>query len=243
MEKVYTRPESWKDVPTPYCPGCHHGIAQKLLAEVVDEMGIRGKAVYSGAVGCNGMANFFINMDAFGSQHGRCAAAASAFKKVSPESIVICYQGDGDAACIGTAESIHAARRGDPITVIFANNTLYGMTGGQSAPTTLVGQVTKTAIQGNETPPMHFAEMIATLQAPDYVTRCAVNNPKNILKFKKALKHAIECQMNGKYAFIEVLTACAVSSGIPPMKTPQYIDEVVAKEFPLGDIKVDGKMV
>lgn len=240
MECIYKKPESMKKIPTPYCPGCHHGIAQKLILEVIDEMGLREKAVWSAAIGCNGMGQFFVNMDSLGSQHGRCAAAASAFKHVSPESILICYQGDGDAASIGTAESIHAARRGEPITVIFANNTLFGMTGGQMAPTTLHGQKTKTSVNGNDFYPLHFAEMIGTIEAPDYVTRCAVNNPKNIMAFKKAVKHAIECQMQGKYAFVEVLTACIVSGGISPKQSIAYVDELT-KEFPLGDIKRDGK--
>ena len=242
MECVYKKPESMKKVPTPYCAGCHHGIAQKLILEVIDEMNIREKVVWAAAVGCNGMSSFFVNTDSLNSQHGRCSAAAAAFKQVSPESIMICYQGDGDAAAIGTAESVHAARRGEPITVIFANNTMFSMTGGQMAPTTLKGQKTKTSVNGSDFQPLHFAELIGTIDGADYVTRCAVNNPKNIMNFKKAVRHAIECQLAGKYAFVEVLTACIVSGGISPKKSIEYIDELT-KVFPLGDIKRDGRHV
>lgn len=236
MKCVYKKTESLKKIPTPYCPGCHHGIAQKLMCEVIDEMDIRGKAVFASSVGCNGLGNMIVNFDTFASQHGRCAAGATAFKRVSPKSIVVCYQGDGDAASIGIAESIHAARRGEPITIIFANNTLYGMTGGQTAPTTLLGQCAATAKDGNEYSPIRFAEMIATLDAPVFVARCAVNNPKNIINFKKTLKKAIECQLEGKYAFVEVLTACVTSGGIKPEKSPEYINKL-AEIFPLGVFK------
>ena len=237
MECVYKKTESLKKIPNPYCPGCHHGIAQKLMCEVIDEMGIRGRTVYASSVGCNGLSGYFVNLDTFPSQHGRCAAAASAFKRVNPDSILLCYQGDGDAASIGTAESIHAARRGEPITVIFANNTLYGMTGGQTAPTTLIGQRSATARDGNGYAPIHFAEMIATLDAPAFVARCAVNTPKNIFAYKRALKKALEYQVRyGKYCFVEVLTACVTSGGIKPEDSIAYIDRLT-EVFPLGVLK------
>lgn len=236
MKCVYSKTESLKKIPTPYCPGCHHGIAQKAMCEVIDELGIRGRTVFASSVGCNGLGGMIVNLDTFASQHGRCAAAASAFKRVSPNSLVLCYQGDGDAASIGTAESIHAARRGEPITVIFANNTLYGMTGGQTAPTTTIGQKVTTAKDGNKYSPIHFAEMIATMDAPAFVARCAVNTPGNIMAYKRALKKAISCQISGKYAFVEVLVACVTSGGIKPEQSPKYIERLT-DIFTLGVIK------
>lgn len=242
MKCVYKRPESLRPMGTPYCPGCYHALAQKLIAEVIDEMGLRGKAVYSGAIGCNGLGPLMANYDSFTSLHGRAAAASTAAKMISPESLIITYQGDGDAASIGTAETIHTARRGEPLTIIFANNTLYGMTGGQLAPTTRVGQKTTTTPNGSEYKPIHLAEIIAQLDAPHFVTRCAIHTPKHIRTFKKAVAEGFRLQMEEKkYSFIEVLCACPTSGGVKPEDTPKYMEEIMIPEFPLGDLKRDGK--
>lgn len=241
MECVYKRPEALTPYPGMFCPGCHHAIIFKIIAEVIDELGIREKAVLAHPIGCSGMGCVGANYDTLFSLHGRASAASAAVKMLSPESVVICYQGDGDAAAIGTAETIHVARRGDPVTVIFANNGVFGMTGGQAAPTTLVGERSITTKQGNETPPIHLPEMIATLESPDYVARCAVNNPKNIIACKKAIRHALLRQMEGKYALIEVLSACVTTTGIKPEDSPEYINSIIKSDFPLGEFKRDGK--
>lgn len=242
MECVYKRPETLFNRGTPYCPGCYHALTQKLIAEVIDEMGIREKTVYASAIGCNGLGQYMANYDSFGSLHGRASAAAAGAKMFCPDSVFMVYQGDGDAASIGTAETIHTARRGDPVTIIFANNTLYGMTGGQVAPTTREGQKTTTTPEGSPYKPIHMAEIVAQLDAPYFVTRCAVHTPKNIIKFKKAVKDALTYQIeNQKYSFIEVLCACPTSGGVKPEDTPKYMEEIMIPEFPLGDLKRDGK--
>lgn len=241
MEIVYKRPEALLDIQTGYCAGCFHGLAQKLIAEVIDELGIRERAVYGGSVGCNGMGMAYANYDGYGSLHGRAAAAASAFKRCSPESIVIVYQGDGDAAAIGMGETVNAALRGEAITVIFANNGLYGMTGGQLAPTTLNGARTKTTADGYSGFPLHLPELISTLKAPDYVARCAIHTPKHIMQFKNSVAHALKRQMEvGAYSMIEVLCACPTSGGFKPSDAPKRMEEVILKEFPLGEFKRDG---
>lgn len=243
MELVYKRPEALLEQPSPFCPGCFHALVLKVMAEVIDEMGIREKMVYGACIGCSAMAPRMCNYDHIISQHGRNAAACTAFKAINPDSVIVCYQGDGDVAAIGTAESIHAARRGAPITVIAANNTLYGMTGGQMAPTTMIGQKVTTAPDGSTIPPIHMAEMIAGLDGPDYVARCSVYNPKRIKEFKKSLRHAFECQMAGKYSFIEVLCACPTNGGYKPSNGPKFVKERMEKVYPLGELKVDGKLV
>lgn len=245
MKLVYSRPQALKNVPTAYCPGCFHGLTQKLIAEVIDELNIRERAVYAAGVGCNGMGQSFCNYDSFPSLHGRAAAAASAFKRISPESVVICYQGDGDAAAIGMGETVAAAHRGEPITVIFANNSIYGMTGGQCAPTTLNGMRTTTTKGGNKGFPLHLPEMLATLDAPDYIARCTIHNPKGILNFKKSLKHALTRQMEvGAYSMIEVLCACPTSGGYKTGEDElRFIEEKMIPIFPLGEFKVNGERV
>ena len=241
MELVYKRPEALSPYQSMFCPGCHQGIVYRLIAEVIDELGIRERAVLAHPIGCGGMGCVSANYDTLFSLHGRGAAASAAVKLLSPESVVVCYQGDGDAASIGTAETVHVARRGDPVTVIVVNNGVFGMTGGQVAPTTMVGSKTLTTKQGNETPPIHLPEMIASLTAPDYVARCAVNTPRNIMACKKAISHGILRQMEGKYALIEVLAACVTTTGIKPENTPEYVNSMIKSDFPLGDFKRDGK--
>lgn len=244
MELVYTRTESMRDIPSSYCPGCFHGIVHKLMMEVVDEMGLHEKAVMATPIGCSGMGAWQMNIDTFSNLHGRASAGAVGFKAIHPECTVFAYQGDGDAASIGLGETISTARRGDPVTIIFANNTVYGMTGGQVAPTTLHGQKTTTTKHGNEYYPIYLPEMIATLDAPKFVARCGVHTPKHIMDFKKNLKEAIRVQNeeNG-YSFIEVLCACPTNVGFKPADGPKYIQEVMEPVFPLGVLKRDGKRV
>lgn len=240
MNCVYKRPEALLPFPNMFCPGCHHAIVFKLIAEVIDELGIRERALLAHPIGCSGMGCPTANYDTLFSLHGRASAASAAVKLLSPETVVICYQGDGDAAAIGTAETVHVARRGDPVTVIFANNGVFGMTGGQAAPTTRVGDRTITTKKGNEISPIHLPEMIAALDAPDYVARCAVNNPKNLIACKKSIKYAIQRQMEGKYALVEVLCACVTTTGVKAEDSPAFIDMVAQSDFPLGEFKRDG---
>lgn len=243
MELVYKRPEALSPYPSMFCPGCHQGIVCRLIAEVIDELGIRDRAVLSHPIGCGGQGCITANYDTLFSLHGRGSAASAALKMLSPESVVVCYQGDGDAASIGTAETVHVARRGDPVTVIVINNGVFGMTGGQVAPTTLVGEKTLTTKQGNQIDPINLAEMISTLDAPDYVVRCAVNKPKNIIACKNAIRHGLQRQMEGKYSMIEILASCVTSTGIKPEDTPKYVDSIIKSNFPLGEFKRDGKRV
>lgn len=243
MELVYKRPESLSPYQSMFCPGCHQGIVNKLIAEVIDELGIRDRAVLAHPIGCGGQGCISANYDTLFSLHGRVSAASAALKLLSPESVVVCYQGDGDAIAIGTAETVHVARRGDPVTVIVVNNGVFAMTGGQVAPTTLVGDKTITTKQGNKMKPINLAEMIATLDAPDYVVRCAVNKPKNIIACKKAIHHGLVRQMEGKYSMIEILASCVTSTRLNPEDTPQYVDSIIESNFPLGEFKRDGKNV
>lgn len=244
MECIYERTESMRNVPSSYCPGCFHGITQKLMMEVIDEMGLREKSVLATCIGCSGMGAWQVNIDSFSNLHGRAAAGAVGLKAVNPDLTVFCYQGDGDAAAIGLAETISTARRGDPVTVIFANNTVFGMTGGQVAPTTLHGQKTITTRGGSPYDPIYLPEMIATLDAPMFVARCGVHTAKHILDFKKCLKEAILCQNEKKgYSMIEVLCACPTNVGFQPNEGPKYIDEVMAPVFPFGIMKRDGKRI
>lgn len=241
MKCVYKRPESLTLYPMMFCPGCHHAILLKLIAEVLDEMNLREQAVLAAPIGCGGMTVPSANFDTVFSLHGRVPSAGAAIKMLSPESLVICYQGDGDAAAIGTAETIHVARRGDPVTVIFVNNGVFGMTGGQAAPTTPVETRTITSKKGNRYFPLKVTEMISTLDEPDYVARCAVNNPKNIIQCKKVIRNAFERQMEGKYSFIEVVSACVSTTGIKAENSPEFIEQVIKSDFPLGEFKRDGK--
>lgn len=244
MEKIYGKSSLLVDQPTPYCEGCYHGLIQKLCFEVVDEMQIADKFIYGGAVGCNGMGSFTIHMDAFGTCHGRAPCVGTALKRLHPESVLMIYQGDGDAASIGLGDTLHAAHRGEAFTVVMANNSLYGMTGGQASPTTLPGMRTTTTKGGKEGLPMRVAELVATLDAPYYVARCSVHSAKYIMQFKNALKYALTAQMEqGAYSFIEVLANCPTSSGIEPRDSMRFIEDTVMKYFTVREFKKDGKLV
>jgi len=242
MEKIYARPESINKSVSGYCPGCMHSTITKITAQVIDELGIRGKTVCILPVGCSTLGALYWNMDMVAASHGRAPAVATGLKRCRPESIVFTYQGDGDLASIGMSEIMHAANRGEKITVIFVNNSIYGMTGGQMAPTTLIGQKATTCPSGRnpetEGYPMHMAELIAALHSTCYSARFAVNTPANIKKAKAGIKKAFQNQMEGKgFSFVEILSNCPTNWGLSPLETLEYIENHTMKEFPLGTFK------
>jgi len=242
MEKIFSHPESLRDVSTHYCPGCGHGISHRLVAEIVDELGIREKVIGIAPVGCAVIAYDYWDFDCCEAAHGRACAVATAIKRVRPQNIVFTYQGDGDLAAIGTNETIHAANRGENFTVVFINNAIYGMTGGQLAPTTLVGQKASTALKGRTVKehghPLKISEILASLPAVKYVERVSLHSPSEVLKAKKALKQAFTNQIQGAgFSLVEILSPCATYWGMPPKDALDWIRDVMAKEFPLGRIK------
>lgn len=243
MEKKYSRPKSFiEDSITGYCPGCLHSTAGKIICEVVDELGIQDNSCYVQGVGCGGLTVSFMDIDTICAAHGRAGAVASAFKRCSPETIVFTYQGDGDLAAIGLAESLSAANRGENITVFFINNGTYGMTGGQMAPTTLVGMKATTAPKGRRVEehgyPMHMCEIMQTLNAPAYIARVTTTDPANIKKAKAAVKKALEYQIQGKgFSFVEFVSNCPTNWGLSPIDTLDYIKEKMLPEFPLGEFR------
>jgi 2-oxoglutarate ferredoxin oxidoreductase subunit beta len=242
MKKVYCKPESLKDTPHLYCPGCGHGIIHRLIAEAIDELGVREKTIAVAPVGCAVFAYDYFNFDVTEAPHGRPPAVATGIKRVMPDKFVFTYQGDGDLASIGMAETIHSANRGENITIIFVNNANYGMTGGQMAPTTLIGMKTATSPFGRDPKregyPMKVCELLATLEGVSYLERVAVNNVKNILNTKKAIKKAFQKQIDGKgFSLIEVLSQCPVDWDKPPQEAVKWVDEVFMKTFPLGVYK------
>lgn len=242
MLKTYAKPEFTSPNGTSFCPGCGHGTVQNYIAQIIEELDLREKTVMVLPVGCGALGMFSLNLNVILSAHGRAAAVATAVKRTNQDNFVMSYQGDGDLAAIGTAETIHAANRGENITVIFINNTNFGMTGGQMAPTTLEGQVATTCKSGRDVQldgaPLKMAEMIASLDAPKFVARVAVHNAREGLKAKKIIKKAVEMQLNGEgYAFIEVLTMCPTNWKMSPPDCAKYIDDVILKTFPLGTFK------
>ena len=226
-----------------YCPGCNHGIIHRLVAEVIDEMKLDGKVIGVAPVGCSVFAYDYFNCDMYEAAHGRAPAVATGIKRsVGKDTLVFTYQGDGDLASIGTAEIVHAAHRGEKITTIFVNNAIYGMTGGQMAPTTLVGMKATTCPNGRnpetEGYPMHMAEMIAQLKRPAFSGRFAVDTPANIMKTKNAIKKAFQNQLDGKgFSMVEILSNCPTNWGLSPLKTLDFIHEQTMGEFPLGVFK------
>jgi 2-oxoglutarate/2-oxoacid ferredoxin oxidoreductase subunit beta len=241
MSKL-TRPESLKPTPHSYCPGCGHGIIHRLVAECIDELGVRERTISVAPVGCAVFAYDYFNFDTTEAPHGRPPAVATGIKRVMPDKIVFTYQGDGDLASIGMAETVHAANRGENITVIFVNNANYGMTGGQMAPTTLIGQKTATTPFGRDAKrdgmPMKVCELLSSLEAVSYLERVAVSNPKNIINAKKAIKKAFQNQMDGKgFSLVEVLSQCPVDWGMEPMESIKWVNDVFMKTFPLGVYK------
>ncbi len=243
MKKVFERPKSMFPVPTHYCPGCGHGIVHRLLAEVIDEFGIRERVVGVGPVGCSVFIYNYINCDMYEAAHGRAPAIATGCKRMHPDLIVFTYQGDGDLASIGTAEIIHAANRGENITVLFLNNAIYGMTGGQMAPTTILGQKTTTSPLGRSSKregyPIRIAEMLATLEGATYIARVSVHNPKAIIAAKRALKKAFKIQIEGLgFSLVEFLSQCPTGWGMSSREATKWVEEKMIPCFPLGEFKV-----
>ncbi|GFO70565.1 MFS transporter [Geomonas limicola] len=244
MQQVFTRPESLKDVQTHFCPGCQHGTVHRLVAEALDQFGVQQKTIGVASVGCSVFLYGYFDIDVVEAPHGRAPAVATGVKRARPDSFVFTYQGDGDLAAIGTAEIIHAANRGEDITVIFVNNTTYGMTGGQMAPTTLVGQKTSTSPYGRnkakDGAPIKMAEVLAQLGGVAYSARVAVNSPKNVLQAKKVIKRAFQFQAEGKgFSFVEVLSSCPTNWGMAPLAANERIGEEMIPYFPLGVFKDD----
>ena len=241
-KQVFKRPEALKDNVTHYCPGCGHGIIHRLIAEIIDELGIRDKTVGVPPVGCAVLAYNYIDVDMGEAPHGRAVAVATGIKRARPDLIVFTYQGDGDIAAIGTAETIHAANRGERVSVIFVNNGVFGMTGGQMAPTTLLGQTTTTT-PGGRSPlrdgfPLDLSQMLAVAGGSVYIERTAVTSPKNIIKTKKAIKKAFQVQMDDLgFALVEILSQCPINWKLSPVEACRWIEEEVVKTYPLGVIK------
>lgn len=223
---------------THYCPGCGHGVVHKLIAEAIADMGAQDRSIFVSPVGCSVFAYYYFDMGNVQAAHGRTPAVATALKRSNPESMVIAYQGDGDLAAIGTAEIIHAANRGEKITVFFVNNAIYGMTGGQMAPTTLVGQTSTTSPWGrrpsNEGYPLHVSELLATLEAPVYIERVALTDNKNIMKARKAVRKALDLQRGGAgFTFVEILSPCPTIWNMTPQEARKWIEEKMLAVFPL----------
>ncbi|MHC4068541.1 MAG: thiamine pyrophosphate-dependent enzyme [Planctomycetota bacterium] len=246
MEKVFERTESFKDCVTHYCPGCGHGIAHRLVVEAIDELGIREKTIGIAPVGCAVLAYDYLDVDMIEVAHGRAPAVATGMKRTNPDKIIFSYQGDGDLAAIGMAEIIHAGHRGEQITVVFINNAVFGMTGGQMAPTTMLEQVTATTPKGRkqhqEGLPLQMSELMALLPGVTYVERCSVHNPAQVRKAKKAIKYAFERQVNNQQglSLVEVLSPCPTYWRMTPAKAMEWIENQMTKYFPLGRLK-DGK--
>ncbi len=239
MEQVFKKPHALCDVTLHYCPGCTHGIVHRLVAEVMDELGIEGSSIGVAPVGCAVFAYDYFNCDMQEAAHGRAPAVATGIKRVHPDKVVFTYQGDGDLAAIGTAETVHAASRGENITVIFINNAIYGMTGGQMAPTTLPGQVTQTSPYGRDTKtqgyPLRVSEMLATTSGAAYIERVSVDCVKNINRAKKAIKKAFQTQLDGKgFSMVEVLSACPTNWGLAPEEAIKWLQENMIPYYPLG---------
>ena len=239
---VFDKPHALTDAPLHYCPGCTHGIIHRLVAEAIDEFGIEGKTIGIAPVGCSVMAYNYFACDMVQAAHGRAPAVATGVKRANPDNIVFTYQGDGDLASIGMAETVHAATRGENITIIFVNNAIYGMTGGQMAPTSLPGQVTQTSPYGRDIStagyPIRVCEMLAQLDGAAYLERVAVNNVKNVRKAKAAIRKAFENQINGVgFSLIEVVSTCPTNWGLTPEAALQFVEEKMIPYYPLGVYK------
>ncbi|HHV78103.1 MAG TPA: 2-oxoglutarate oxidoreductase [Firmicutes bacterium] len=239
---VMKRPETLKRVITHYCPGCTHGIAHRLVAEAIDKLGIKQKVIGVASVGCSVFAYNYLDCDFVQAAHGRAPAVATGLKRVLPDSVVFTYQGDGDLASIGTAEIVHAAARGEKITVIFINNGIYGMTGGQMAPTTLVGDRTTTSPEGRDPAkagyPIKMCELLSTLEGAAYVARASLHDPANVLKASRFVTRAFECQLERKgFAIVELLSACPTNWSLKPIDALKAVKEKMVAHYPLGEFK------
>lgn len=238
----FNKPKSLTDAVLHYCPGCTHGIVHRLVAEAIDELDIEGKTIGVAPVGCSVMAYDYFTCDMIQAAHGRAPAVATGVKRSIPDHVVFTYQGDGDLASIGLCETVSAAARGENITIIFINNAIYGMTGGQMAPTTLIGQVTQTSPYGRDAAtqgmPIKICELLATLEAPSYITRVTVNNVKNVRNAKAAIKKAFQNQVEGKgFSLVEVVSNCPTNWGMTPEKSLEWIDTHMLPYYPLGVYK------
>ena len=239
---VFEKPKALTDTPLHYCPGCTHGIIHRLVAQAIDSLGIEGETIGVASVGCSVFAYNYFNVDMAQAAHGRAPAVATGIKRSDPSKIVFTYQGDGDLASIGTAETVHAAARGENITIIFVNNAIYGMTGGQMAPTSLPGQVTQTSPYGRDVNtvgyPVRICEMLATLEGTGYVERVAVNNVKNVKNAQKAIEKAFRRQKEGKgFSLVEVVSTCPTNWGKTPQGAMQWLEENMLPYYPLGVYK------
>ena len=242
MGKTFSKPEALSDAHTHYCPGCTHGIAHRLVAEVIDELGIRGRTVGIAPVGCAVMAYNYFTCDFQEAAHGRAPAMATGMKRVRPDLMVFTYQGDGDLASIGMGEIVHAANRGEKFTTIFINNAIYGMTGGQMAPTTMPGQRATTAPMGRNVEttgmPIRMCELLSSLATPGYIERQTLLKPKYINKAKKAIKRAFEYQEANKcFSFVELVSTCPTNWGMTPQDALKWAEETLLPYYPLGEFK------
>jgi 2-oxoglutarate ferredoxin oxidoreductase subunit beta len=245
---IFKRPEAMTDVVTHYCPGCTHGIIHRLIAEILVELGVRERTVGVAPVGCSVLAYNYFNTDFLESPHGRAPALATGFKRLRPDMIVFTYQGDGDLASIGMGEIVHAANRGEKFTTIFVNNAIYGMTGGQMAPTTLPNQITSTCPAGRDTSatgmPIRMCELLATLATPSYLERVSVHNPEHIIQTKKAIRRAFQFQIEKRgFSLIEVLSTCPTNWGKTPGESTEWLEANMQPYFPLGLYKDSSKGV
>ncbi|SKC83118.1 thiamine pyrophosphate-dependent enzyme [Maledivibacter halophilus] len=242
MAIIFQKTKALTDQQFHYCPGCTHGIIHRLVGEVLEELGVIGKTIGVAPVGCSVLAYKYFNVDMQEASHGRAPAVATGIKRVDPSKIVFTYQGDGDLASIGTAEVVHAAHRSENITTIFVNNAIYGMTGGQMAPTTLPGQKATTAPNGRDPKhcgmPLKISEMLATIPGASYIERVSVHDPANIRKAKKAIKKAFEYQLSGKgFSLIEVLSTCPTNWGMNPTQSLKWLEDNMIPYYPLGIYK------
>ncbi|MDA8227294.1 MAG: thiamine pyrophosphate-dependent enzyme [Desulfitobacterium hafniense] len=244
MITVFERPQSLTDAHTHYCPGCTHGLIHRLVAEVIDELGVREDTIGVASVGCSVLAYEYFNLDMQEASHGRAPAVATGIKRVHQDKVVFTYQGDGDLAAIGTAEIIHAAARGEKITTIFVNNAIYGMTGGQMAPTTLIGQEATTSPSGRNSTsqghPVKMTEILATMDGTAYVARVSVHNPREVAKAKKAIRTAFDMQLAGKgFSLVEVLSTCPTNWGLTPLEALKWLEDNMIPYYQLGIKKIN----
>jgi len=242
MAKSFTKTKMLTDVPTHYCPGCTHGIIHRLVGEALEELGVMDQTIAVAPVGCAVLAYNYFNCDGIESAHGRAPAVATGVKRTHPDQVVFTYQGDGDLASIGMAETVHVAARNENITTIFINNAIYGMTGGQMAPTTLPGQITTTSPYGraslNESAPIKICEMLSTIEGVAYIARVSVHDPKHIIQAKKSIKKAFECQIKKQgFALVEVLSTCPSNWKQTPLESLTWLKEKMIPAFPLGVYK------
>lgn len=242
MAVVFEKTKGLTDAQTHYCPGCTHGIVHRLVAESLEELGVLDNAIGVAPVGCSVLAYNYFNCDMHEAAHGRAPAVATGIKRVQPDKFVFTYQGDGDLASIGTGEIVHVAHRGEKISTIFINNAIYGMTGGQMAPTTLIGQKATTAPLGRTEEhsgrPIRIAEMLATIHGAQFVERVTVNNPANVRKAKKAIKKCFQVQLEGKgFGIVEVLSTCPTNWGYTPVEALKWLEENMIPYYPLGNLR------